>query len=329
MSEPRAVSPTLPLTLRVASGRPMGGAWHELNSLPSRSSKRTLAELQSLGRTPMTVTIVGPSGTGKTQMAHGIHEISSRREGPLLVENPGAMSESLAISELFGHERGAFTGAVQHRAGLLRTAHGGTLVVDELTKAPLVVQHALLNVLEGRPFRPSGSDRYIQVDVRIVALASTPLEAAVRDGQLVPDLYERLRTTVVRVQPLSARPDDVLAVAHTALLALYAKYGYQEEPTLSDELAHLLRSAEWPGNHRHVVGVVARVLATAAGAQVLTPAHLPALDLTESESPIRERFLSDYVNGVSAARGGPSRAAKHYGVDRSTIRRWQREIKPA
>jgi transcriptional regulator with PAS, ATPase and Fis domain len=165
-----AVPPAV--ALRVESGSRDEGPWPELASLTSLKSRLLLAELQLLGRSPLTVTIVGPSGTGKTEMAKGIHAVSKRSTGPLLIENIGAMSESLAMSELFGHERGAYTGAVHHRSGLLRTAHGGTLVLDELTKAPIAVQHALLNVIEGRPFRPSGSDRYIQVDVRIIALAS-------------------------------------------------------------------------------------------------------------------------------------------------------------
>jgi DNA-binding NtrC family response regulator len=272
------------------------------------------------------VTIVGPSGTGKTNMAHGIHEISSRRTGPLVVENVGAMPKSLVASELFGHERGAFSGAVSHRAGLLRSAHDGTFVVDELTKAPRTVQHALLNVLEMRPFRPVGRDRSLQVNARIVALTSTPLEVAVKEGKLIPDLYERLRTTVVRVPPLDSRRDDVLPVAETALRRLHQGYGYARLPVFTSELEHHLTTSDWPGNHRHVVGVVARLLANADGAAELTPGHLPTFDEVDSQASIRGRFFADHARGANAARLGPSHASRYYGVDRATIRRWLRTI---
>lgn len=318
-----------PVALRVESGWRDKEPWPELASLPSSKSRRLLAELELLGRSPLTVTIVGPSGTGKTEMAQGIHAVSKRSTGPLLIENIGAMSESLAMSELFGHERGAYTGAVLHRAGLLRTAHGGTLVLDELTKAPIAVQHALLNVVEGRPFRPSGSDRYIRVDVRIIALASTPLEAAVRDGSLIPDLYERLRPTVVRVAPLSARNEDVLAVAQTAILKLSPAFGYAEPPTLSVSLQQALAENRWPGNHRHVAGVIARILANADGAAELTPAHAPADEIPEDDVATKVRFLADVARGAPEACGGPARAAAHYGKDRSTIRRWMKDAAAA
>lgn len=313
------------VALKVASGSQDLGPWPELASLPSLKSRRLLAELELLGRSPITVTIVGPSGTGKTQMAQGIHAVSRRSTGPLLIENIGAMSESLAISELFGHERGAYTGAVHHRAGLLRTAHGGTLVLDELTKAPTAVQHALLNVIEGRPFRPSGSDRYLQVDVRIIAIASTPLEAAVRDRSLVPDLYERLRSTIVRVHPLSARQEDVLAVARTAIRKLSPEYGYGEPPRLSAALQQALADHYWPGNHRHVAGIIARILANARGASELIPAHAPADDVPEDDSAVKDRFFAGVAQKAPEACGGPTRAAAHYGKDRSTIRRWLKE----
>lgn len=323
-SRPETPDPKhLPSAPRELSGDPES-AWNELSCLPSKKSRELLDELQRLGRSPMTVTIVGPSGTGKTNMAHGIHESSARRAGPIVVENIGAMSKSLVASELFGHERGAFSGAVSHRAGLLRSAHSGTLVVDELTKAPRMVQHALLNVLEMRPFRPVGGDRAIQVDVRIIALTSTPLAEAVKNGTLIPDLYERLRTTVVRVHPLSARREDVIAVAKTALRRLYTEYGYSEQPRLSDELAAQLLSMQWPGNHRHVVGVIARLLANAEGALELHPALLPRFEDDAVQPSSRERFFADYANRVPAAHAGPSFASRYYGVDRATIRRWQR-----
>lgn len=274
----------------------------------------------------MTVTIVGPSGTGKTSMAQGVHEISTRRTGPLVVENVGALPKALVGSEFFGHERGAFSGALRHRAGLLRTAHGGTLVVDELTKAPRVVQNALLNVLEMRSFRAVGGDRAMKVDVRIIALTSTPLAEAVKNGTLIPDLYERLRTTVVRVHPLSDRREDVVAVANTAIDRLHSEYGYSERPQLTPALVEQLLGMSWPGNHRHVVGVIARLLANAEGALDLQPALLPRIVDDQVQPSPRERFFADFSNRLPSALAGPSDASKHYGVDRATIRRWKREI---
>jgi DNA-binding NtrC family response regulator len=163
------------------------------------------------------------------------------------------------------------------------------------------------------------------VDVRIIALASTSLDAAVRDGSLVPDLYERLRSTVVRVAPLSARIEDVLAVAQTAILKLSPEFGYEEPPTLSAALQQTLAENKWPGNHRHVAGVIARILANADVAPELTPAHAPADEVPEDDVATKIRFLTDVARSAPEACGGPARAAAHYGKDRSTIRRWMKE----
>lgn len=300
-------------------------AWSQLAALPSKASRRLLCELRKLAPSPIPITVVGPSGTGKTDIARGIHAASRRHGGPFVVQNVSVLSDSLSGSEFYGHERGAFTGSVGSRTGRLRSAHGGTLVLDELTKAPMHIQHHLLDILDSRPFFPLGSDREIYADVRVVALTSSPLESAVKAGHLIPDLFERLRTTVVLVSPLDSRADDVLTVVQIALDRWYQRYGYAQRPEVSTELARILVEARWPGNHRQVEGLVQRLLASAEGAETLTPAHLPdAVDAVDPRGA-RERFLEDYRNGVPIAHAGPTAAARHYGVDRSTIRRWTGE----
>jgi DNA-binding NtrC family response regulator len=239
--------------------------------------------------------------------------------------NLSVLGDALAGSELYGHEAGAFTGARCKRHGRIRSAQGGTLVIDELTKAPAYVQHHLLDLLDGKPFYPVGSDREVHLDVRIVALTSTPLEVAAKTGALVPDLFERLRTTVVRIADLNSRTDDVLSVVHTALPRWSTRFGYKTIPELSPDLAEALTQARWPGNHRQVDGLVQRLLANAQGSKVIMMAHLPIEEASLDRRGARERFLDDYRAGVTLAHAGPSEASKHYGVDRATIRRWVRE----
>lgn len=297
-------------------------AWPELAALPSLSSRRLLRELSVLAPTPIPITVVGPSGSGKTGIATGIHRASARRNGPLVMINLSVLGDALAGSELYGHEAGAFTGAHSKRHGRMRSAQGGTLVIDELTKAPHHVQHHLLDILDGKPFYPIGSDREVYLDVRIVALTSTPLDVAAKSGALVPDLFERLRTTVVRIADLNSRPDDVIPVVHTALARWSPKFGYERTPELAPDLAAALTQARWPGNHRQVDGLIQRLLANAQGAPVITMTHLPAEDASSDRRSIRERFLDDYRDGIATAHVGPTEAGKHYGVNRATIRRW-------
>jgi DNA-binding NtrC family response regulator len=300
------------------------GDWPELAALPSLSSRRLLSELRVLAVSPMPITVVGPSGTGKTGIARGIHDASPRRGGPFVMQNVSILSDTLAGSEFYGHERGAFTGAVHSRKGRLRSADGGTLVVDELTKAPASVQHHLLDILDGRPVFPVGSDREVFLSVRVVALTSVPLDAAAKSGALIPDLFERLRTTVVRVAALEDRADDILPVVRIALERWSAPYGYRELPTISPELARVLVESRWPGNHRQVDGVVQRLLARAQGAPELTVGLLPSQDAASERRGARERFIDDYRSGAEVAHAGPTEAGKHYGVDRATVRRWIR-----
>lgn len=301
------------------------GAWTELASLPSLSSRRLLRELRVLAPTPIPITIVGPSGTGKTDIARGIHLASARRNGPLVMINLSVLGDALAGSELYGHEAGAFTGAHSKRLGRMRSAQGGTLVIDELTKAPAHVQHHLLDLLDRKPFYPTGSDREVHLDVRIVALTSTPLDVAAKSGALVPDLFERLRMTVVHIAALNSRPDDVLRVLHSALVRWSSSYGYKEIPELAPELAAALTVARWPGNHRQVDGLAQRLLANAQRARMLTLAHLPTEQQSVDRRSAREQFLDDFRAGIGIAHAGPSEASRHYGVDRATIRRWIRE----
>jgi len=321
------MTPEIPLTpARLASGpcreSSTQSAWPELAALPSLSSRRLLRELSVLAPTPIPIAVVGPSGTGKTGIASGIHRASARRNAPLVMINLSVLGDALASSELYGHEAGAFTGARAKRHGRMRSAHGGTLVIDELTKAPEQVQYHLLDLLDGKPFYPVGSDREVHLDVRIVALTSTPLDVAAKNGALVPDLFERLRTTVVRVADLNSRPSDVMPVVHAALARWSPSFGFGQIPALSPELAEALAKARWPGNHRQVDGLVQRLLANAQGDSIITMAHLPAEDASVDRRGARERFLEDYRAGIATAHAGPSEAGKHYGVDRATIRRW-------
>jgi transcriptional regulator with GAF, ATPase, and Fis domain len=191
-----------------------------------------------------TVIVTGETGTGKEVVARLIHQRSGR-QGPFLAVNCGALTEALLASELFGHVRGAFTGAVAEQPGLFRAAHGGTLFLDEAGDIPPALQATLLRVLETRQVRPVGSTRDVPVDVRVVSASNRELVTLVRQGQFRADLYARLAQWVIRLPPLRDRRDDIPALSR----ALLAQFGAAER-TLTPELEEALLGHPWPLNVR-------------------------------------------------------------------------------
>ena len=208
--------------------------------------------------------------------------------------------------------------------------------MDEIGKTPLGVQNLLLDVLEGRPYSPVGSDRPISVDVRIVALASEPLGRAVLAGRMLPDLRERLRMFVLGVTPLKSRVADIPMVTQIAFERHVSRYGYSRVPEMTVELTKFLSAQSWPGNHRAIDGTVQRLLAGGAGASVLGLEHLPVLGNEDDDGNVadippdrsRDHYLHDLSAGVMPAFKSDSEAARYYGVDRSTIGRWRKSQLP-
>jgi two-component system response regulator AtoC len=218
-----------------------------------------------------TVLITGESGVGKEVAAREIHERSERASRPFVAVNCGAIPETLIESELFGHARGAFTGASQAAPGMFREADGGTLFLDEIGELPLATQVALLRVLQEEEVRPVGEAKSIAVDVRIIAATSRDLEAMVGRGEFRSDLYYRLNVLRIALPPLRERTGDIASLAAEILEGLCERLGRRVEP-LDEPLLELLRSHAWPGNVRELENALERALILARGGRLL-PEH--------------------------------------------------------
>ncbi|MEM9067798.1 MAG: sigma-54 dependent transcriptional regulator [Myxococcota bacterium] len=212
-------------------------------------------------KTRTSVLVTGESGTGKELVARALHEHSVRAQGPFRVVNCGALPENLMESELFGHEKGAFTGADQRKEGLIRAAGGGTLFLDEVGELPLALQVKLLRVLQERSVRPVGSEREEEVDIRLVAATNRDLEAEVEQGTFREDLFYRLNVIRLRIPPLRDRPEDIRPLAQHLL----EKHNAAQERTLSlsDAALAWLALQPFPGNVRELENLIERAVALA------------------------------------------------------------------
>jgi transcriptional regulator with PAS, ATPase and Fis domain len=219
------------------------------------------------------VLINGESGTGKELVARAIHHLSPRRGGPFVAVNCAAMPESLMESELFGHEKGAFTGAVERRAGCFELAQHGTLLLDELAEMPVGTQAKLLRVLEDSRVRRLGGKNEIVVDVRIIASTNKNLEEALRKGELREDLYYRLNVFQVALPPLRQREGDIPVLVEALIRDLNRKHGCKVTEATREVLDQLARH-NWPGNVRELRNVIERAVII-AGEGAITPSHLP------------------------------------------------------
>ncbi|HLL48696.1 MAG TPA: sigma 54-interacting transcriptional regulator, partial [Longimicrobiaceae bacterium] len=242
---------------------------------------RALVRLRKLALTvaPKTATLLlnGESGTGKEVLAHFIHSHSDRASRPFVAINCAAIPEALIESELFGHEKGAFTGASSSRTGCFVEAHTGVLFLDEVTEIRPHVQAKLLRVLQEREVRRVGGSRSQKVDVRVVAATSRDLQVCLRDGTLRPDLYYRLSVVELHIPPLRERPDDLLPLSEF-FLKKHAGPNASRLRTISDDVLEIFHAYGWPGNVRELENVVARatVLAPMEDGAALLPRHLPA-----------------------------------------------------
>jgi transcriptional regulator with PAS, ATPase and Fis domain len=226
-------------------------------------SRQLLAYIEKLAPSEAPVLIIGETGTGKELVAQHMHQLSGRR-GPFLAVNCGAISEQLSESELFGHEAGAFTGAVGRREGWFEAAHGGTLFLDEIGDLPAPMQVKLLRVLQEREIVRIGSRKSIPVNVRVVAATNLDLQHAVAAGHFRRDLYYRLNVAQAYLPPLRERPGDVLPLVHY-FIGLYSERARKPVPTLSPDAAAALLAQEWPGNTRELENAVQFALLMSGG----------------------------------------------------------------
>jgi len=293
------------------------------------------------------ILILGETGVGKEVMAKNIHRLSPRRSGPSICLNCAALSETLLESELFGHEKGAFTGAVNAKLGLLEAAEGGTLFLDEVGEMPLSTQVKLLRVIETREVTRLGSVRPRRVDVRFIAATNRDLEAEVERNAFRRDLYFRLNGVSIRIPPLRERRDEIRPLAETFLRDICHELG-RPAPVLSQEVLHALQTREWPGNIRELKNVIERavLLCTApsigvehlpqerkAAVYQVVP-ELPTLRSGRASNPAAPPFEAALSAGgnqggnderqrileaLAACAGNQSRAAKRLGMPRRTF----------
>jgi two-component system response regulator FlrC len=233
----------------------------------SPAMKRVLESIAQVGPTDATVLVLGRSGTGKELVARAIHAASPRRYGPLVSVHCGALAEGVLESELFGHEKGAFTGAVATRRGRIELAEGGTLFLDEVAELKVELQAKLLRVLQERRFERVGSSRTLEADVRWMAATNRDLESAIAEGRFREDLYHRLAVFPVRLPPLRERPADVAPLARTLLARIGRELG-RPGLVLPDETAAALAAADWPGNVRELANALERAAILADGKEL-------------------------------------------------------------
>jgi DNA-binding NtrC family response regulator len=284
-----------------------------------------------------TVLLLGESGTGKEVIARAIHRWSRRAEQPFVVVNCVALSEELLESELFGHEKGAFTGAHQQKRGKLEVAHGGTVFLDEIGDIRSALQAKLLRVLQDQTFERVGGTRPIQTDVRFVAATNRDLRAAVRDGLFRLDLYYRLNVVSVTLPPLRERAGDVPALAQH-FLERYRRELKRELHGITPETLSALRRYAWPGNVRELENVIERAAVLADGPEVTAgdlPTEIREAGLTAGMTPEAARTyhaaVEEFKRGLIASTlrrtsGNRTRAARLLGLQRTYLARLIRDL---
>ena len=309
----------VPLSLGASFGAAVGG------SVPMRA---LFAQLERAAVTDATILLIGETGTGKELLARAIHDASPRRDGPFEVLDCAAVSPELVEAELFGWTRGAFTGAVETRQGVLARASGGTLLVDELGELPLALQPKLLRALEARHYKPVGASEWLPFDARIVCATHRDLRTSVKDGSFREDLYYRVAMVEARVPALRERKQDIPLLVERMLA-----------PRTLDDLPPgamaLLLSHDWPGNVRELMNAVTRLMifpdladafessrASGDATQLGSRAALASLPLREARALVVEHFEREYLaSRLREHAGNVSRAAAAMGVSRQFLHR--------
>ncbi len=294
--------------------------------------------IRHVAKTRATVLITGESGTGKELVARAIHQTSPRADRPFVAFNCAALPATLIESELFGHEKGAFTGAVSRRQGLFGAADGGTLFLDEVSELEVGLQAKLLRVLEERAYTPLGCTREIHVDVRIVAATNQDLAQQVAAGKFREDLLYRLKVVSIDLPPLRDRREDIPMLARAFLVAAIEEHGLGPL-TLDPEAVRLLQAHDWPGNVRELRNTIESAAVLARGA-VIGPENLPPSVGGERSSPHPEATLfhvgmrmndlerSAILATLRETDGNRTQAARTLGISLRTLQRKLKEYHP-
>jgi Nif-specific regulatory protein len=283
--------------------------------------------------TDATVLVRGESGVGKELVAAAIHHASKRAAGPLVCMNCAALSPSLLESELFGHEKGAFTGATERKLGKFEAADGGTLMLDEIGEMDAEIQAKLLRVLEGHSFERVGGNASIDVDVRVVAATNRDLQEMVAEGTFRQDLFYRLHVIEIQVPPLRERGEDILLLAQHFLAKFNDSMGRRIE-SISDAAQKKLLDYHWPGNIRELRNVIERAVVLNSGTRIdaehllLTPASIGqrgqenrSAEFASVETSLADLERAHIERVLRHTDGNKSRAASILGIERSTLDR--------
>jgi formate hydrogenlyase transcriptional activator len=287
--------------------------------------KSVLQEIKLVAPTDSTVLILGETGTGKELVARAIHKLSNRSQRPFIRVNCAAIPSSLIASELFGHEKGAFTGALQRRQGRFEAAHGGTIFLDEIGELPMETQITLLRVLQEREFERVGSAQSISVDVRIIAATNRDLETAVAAGTFRQDMFYRLSVFPIHVPPLRERLEDIPSLVEHLVEKYAGKLG-KAFRTIRMNTMELLQAYSWPGNIRELQNVIERAVILSDGDVFSVEeawlhhnsrrAYAPlAASTADHEREIIEAALADSQGRIA----GPMGAAAKLGLPRQTL----------
>jgi len=306
-----------------------GDAWRELLIGQSPPMRRIAELIGLLGARRATVLITGETGTGKELVARALHLAGPRRRSPWVAVNCSALPENLLESELFGHVRGAFTGAVQTRIGRFEQAHGGTLFLDEIGDLPMPLQAKLLRALQEREFQRLGSSETIRVDVRVVAATNCDLLSRIQRGQFREDLYYRLNVAPVPVPPLRDRADDIPLLADHFVRKICLAEDIDLK-SISPAACARLQDCDWPGNVRQLENAVETAVALSGASRVLEAADFPIPEDFRLPAPVVESGLS-YAQTVARFErsileqalkktgGNKKAAAEMLGLKRTTL----------
>ena len=277
-----------------------------------------------VARSKLPVLIQGESGTGKELVARLIHEQSPRQKGRFIQINCSAFSETLVESEIFGHEKGAFTGAFQQHAGYFERAHEGSILLDEIGEMPLKMQAKLLRVLEEEAFERVGGEQMLRVNVRVIATTNRDLEQEIARGSFRHDLYYRLNALQLQVPPLRARPQDIAPLVHH-FVEQFGKEGAVEVTSITPKALDLLLAYSWPGNVRQLRNVIHYACVLARGSRI-EPSDLPLLreacaepieiDSKRTLAQIERQLILDTLRDVG---GNKTAAALRLGVTTRTL----------
>jgi DNA-binding NtrC family response regulator len=303
--------------------------------------RRLFETIDRVADTDVTVLVRGESGTGKELVANALHYRGPRRAKPLVKMNCAALSRELVESELFGHEKGAFTGAVARREGKFEAAHGGTLFLDECGDMPLETQAKLLRAIQEKEFERVGGNQPIKVDVRLLAATNQDLEAAVKAGRFREDLYYRLKVVEVVIPPLGDRRDDIPLLIDRFLSEAATRFGRQPKP-LTDDALRACMTRRWKGNVRELKSTIEQALLLAPGAEIgeadlfgdgaapavsAPEANGAAGSFREAKDRVVAAFERDFILGALRRHGGNiTKAAEEVGMYRQNFQQKMREL---